>query len=97
MVSELATDLIGWLNNHGKVRIMFNEAQAEISKNSTGKAKVLTYLVANLTRWTTHCIAFIWLLHVQNALKLKVIQNCEGMHKSELPPMPKGSPHSRCH
>jgi hypothetical protein len=32
MISELVTDLIGWLNNHGKVWIMFDEAQAEISK-----------------------------------------------------------------
>jgi hypothetical protein len=79
MISELPTDLIGWLNNHRKVRIMFDEAQAEISKNSTGKPKILAYLVANLTRWTTHCIAFIQLLRVQNALKLKVIQNREGI------------------
>src|SRR5882762_996416 len=79
MISELPTDLIGWLNNHRKVRIMFDEAQAEISKNSTGKPKILAYLVANLTRWTTHCIAFIRLLRVQNALKLKVIQNREGI------------------
>ena len=79
MISKLVTDLIGWLNSHGKVQIMFDEAQAEISKNSTEKLKVLAYLVVNLTRWTTHHIAFIQLLHVQNALKLKVIQNCEGI------------------
>jgi hypothetical protein len=79
MISELVSDLIGWSNNHGKVQIMFDDAQAEISKNSTGKPKVLAYLVANLTRWTTHCIAFIRLLGIQNPLKLKVIQNCEGI------------------
>src|SRR5882762_4245313 len=79
MISELPTDLIGWLNNHRKVHKMFDASQAQISLDRRGQSVVLAYLVANLTRWTTHCIAFIRLLRVQNALKLKVIQNREGI------------------
>ena len=50
-----ATDLIGWVLNHGLVWSVFNETQAEISSLP---GKVLTYLVANMTRWNTHFIAF---------------------------------------
>jgi hypothetical protein len=56
---ELATDLISWINNHGKVRKMFDAAQEQISVDRTGKPVVLAYLPANITRWTTHCVAFI--------------------------------------
>jgi hypothetical protein len=74
-IAESATSLIGWLNNHGKVRKMFDSAQAQISLDRRGKPLVLAYLVANLTRWTTHYITFIRLLHVQDALKLEVMQH----------------------
>jgi len=49
--AEEATDLIGWILNHGKVRSIFNEVQAEVF------GKVLAFLVANLTRWGTHFYA----------------------------------------
>jgi hypothetical protein len=39
---ELATDLISWINNHGKVRKMFDAAQEQISIDQTGKPLVLT-------------------------------------------------------
>ena len=58
-VSELATGLIRWLNNHGKVHKLFDEAQEQISLDHTDYTIVLTYLVAHLTQWMTHCIAFI--------------------------------------
>jgi len=48
-IAELATDLIGWINNHGKVRKMFNAAQEQISVDRTGKPVVLAYLPANIT------------------------------------------------
>jgi hypothetical protein len=41
---------------------MFNEAQKQISLDADGKEKVVAYVVANMTRWTTHCIAFIRIL-----------------------------------
>ena len=72
-IAKLATSLIGWLNNHGKVHKMFDVAQAQISLDQTGRPLVLAYLIANLACWTTHCITFIRLLCVQGALKLEVM------------------------
>jgi hypothetical protein len=83
-IAESATSLIGWLNNHGKVRKMFDDAQAQISLDRTGHPVVLAYLVANLTRWTTHCIAFIRLLRVQDALKLEVMQHRSAIIKAQV-------------
>jgi hypothetical protein len=48
-IGASATALIGWLNNHGKVCTIFNEAQADISKDrNNGCLIILTYLMANL-------------------------------------------------
>lgn len=66
--------MIGWVNNHGKVRKIFDDAQKRITLGRTGRASVLSYLVANLTRWTTHCIAFMRLLVVQLALQHAVAE-----------------------
>ena len=83
-IAESATDLIGWLNNHGKVRKMFDASQAQISLDQRGQSVVLAYLTANLTRWTTHCVAFIRLLRVQDALKLEVMQHRSGLIKAQV-------------
>lgn len=48
--AEEATDLIGWVLNHGRVRSVFKECQAE-------SGKVLAFLVANETWWGTHFVA----------------------------------------
>ena len=72
-IAEKATGLIGWLNGHGKVRKIFDAAQKDISQDRQGRAVVLAYLVANLTRWTTHFVAFNWLHDVKDALQLAVI------------------------
>lgn len=74
-VAGQATDLIGWLNNHGKVCKIFDVAQKQISKDRLNRELVLAYLVANLTRWTTHSTAFTQLFKVHDALKLAVIQH----------------------
>ncbi|KAJ6629091.1 hypothetical protein B0H10DRAFT_1939987 [Mycena sp. CBHHK59/15] len=58
--AEMSTAIIGWINNHGKVRKVFDHAQRGISKDRLGYFLILAYLVVNLTCWTTHCIAFIW-------------------------------------
>ena len=47
-IAESATDLIGWLNNHGKVHKMFDVSQAQISFYQTGQSVVLAYLTTNL-------------------------------------------------
>ncbi|KAJ7136219.1 ribonuclease H-like domain-containing protein [Mycena filopes] len=64
-IAEEATGLIAWINNHGRVRKIFNKAQGIVSQDqNAGKIIILAYLVANLTRWTTHFTAFrrLWLL-----------------------------------
>ncbi len=53
--AEEATDLIGWILNHGRVHCVFNEVQAA---SSFPPGKILAFLVANMTRWATHFIAF---------------------------------------
>ncbi|KAK7440944.1 hypothetical protein VKT23_016720 [Stygiomarasmius scandens] len=50
--SEDSTDLVGWINNHGKVQKIFDRTQ----KEKTGKS--LMYIAGNLTRWTTHEASF---------------------------------------
>ena len=40
-IAEAATGLIGWINNRGKVRRMFNEVQKQISLDTDGKEKVV--------------------------------------------------------
>ncbi|KAF5327937.1 hypothetical protein D9758_018055 [Tetrapyrgos nigripes] len=52
--SEDASELIGWILNHSKVREIFDEVQIE---KNPGKDP-LTYTTANLMRWTTHFGAF---------------------------------------
>jgi hypothetical protein len=66
--AEEATKVIGWILNHQRVHSIFDETQVE--KNNS---KILTYLVANLTCWTTHSIAFTHLLHLKPALRHVVI------------------------
>ena len=61
--SERATELIGWLNNHNRVRSIFNQVQQE----QTGQVK--SYLVANTTRWTTHLLAFNHLTELKHSLR----------------------------
>ncbi|KAJ6601671.1 hypothetical protein B0H10DRAFT_2230378 [Mycena sp. CBHHK59/15] len=76
LIAEDATALIGWLNNHGRVQKICDESQCIISKDrNNGIIIVLAYLVAKLTRWTTHFIAFVCLFILHKALRLAVLQN----------------------
>ncbi|KAJ6610956.1 ribonuclease H-like domain-containing protein [Mycena sp. CBHHK59/15] len=73
-IAEEATALIGWINNHGKVRKIFDESQATISKDrNAGKIIILVYLVANITRWTTHFVAFFRLFLLRQALQVAAL------------------------
>ncbi|KAJ6564768.1 hypothetical protein B0H19DRAFT_942310 [Mycena capillaripes] len=58
--AEDTTDAIGWINNHERVRDIFEEVQGQQNGGS-----VLAYLVANLTRWTTHSISFNRLIQLK--------------------------------
>jgi hypothetical protein len=71
-VSEAATDLIGWVLNHGRVRAIFDEVQAEIPPG-----KVLSLLVANMTRWGTHWIAFDRAFALSNPMRRAVVSRRE--------------------
>ncbi|KAJ7194288.1 ribonuclease H-like domain-containing protein [Mycena pura] len=62
-IAEQAIEIVHWILSHDRVRKIFDDAQFE--KNF----KVLVYLVANLTRWTTHYIAFRRLLELRGALR----------------------------
>ncbi|KAJ7670124.1 ribonuclease H-like domain-containing protein [Mycena polygramma] len=85
IIAEDATALIGWLNNHGKVRKIFDDAQATMSQDSNaGVIVILAYLVANLTRWTTHFVAFKRLFDVRQALKLAVFQKRNAIIAAEV-------------
>ncbi|KAJ7154126.1 ribonuclease H-like domain-containing protein [Mycena filopes] len=74
-IAEDATGLIAWLNNHSRVRMIFNAAQRTICENAGVAIIVLAYLVANLTRWTTHFVAFMRLFILRDALESAVLQN----------------------
>ncbi|KAJ7122587.1 ribonuclease H-like domain-containing protein [Mycena crocata] len=74
-IAEKATGLVSWLNNHGKVRKIFDAVQEQLSFDRVGRIIVLAYLVANMTRWTTHCVSFIRLLVLQEYLQFAVLQS----------------------
>ncbi|KAJ7431571.1 ribonuclease H-like domain-containing protein [Mycena galericulata] len=74
-VAERATGLIGWINNHGKVRKIFDNVQAQLSQERVNKIIILAYLVASMTRWTTHFVAFMRLLVLRKYLQFAVMQN----------------------
>ncbi|KAJ6596517.1 hypothetical protein B0H10DRAFT_1960178, partial [Mycena sp. CBHHK59/15] len=44
VIAEDATAIISWINNHGKVRKIFDEAQKTISLDRLGKIIILAYL-----------------------------------------------------
>ncbi|KAJ7808917.1 hypothetical protein B0H13DRAFT_1928237 [Mycena leptocephala] len=62
-IAEQATELIGWILSHGRVRDIFDKAQ--FAKTCA----VLVYLMANITRWTTHYLAFQCLLELKVPLR----------------------------
>jgi hypothetical protein len=59
-IAAQATDVINWINSHEKVRVVFDQAQLY--------EKALAYLVACITRWTTHFTAFACLLELKDPL-----------------------------
>ncbi len=80
-IVEKATDLIEWLWNHQKVRVIFDKAQA--SKNN---GTVLAYIVANLTRWTTHFLAFDRLVELKLPLHEAAYLKCDPIIEAQVGP-----------
>ncbi|KAF7341516.1 DUF659 domain-containing protein [Mycena venus] len=60
--AEDTTDVLGWIVSHERVRAIFDGVQID----KTGAAR--SYLVANITRWTTHSIAFHRLMRLKAPL-----------------------------
>jgi hypothetical protein len=56
-------DIISWINNHEMVWNVFDKAQIKL-----GRPKALAYLMACITRWTTHFTAFAQLLELKKLL-----------------------------
>ncbi|KAF8964926.1 ribonuclease H-like domain-containing protein [Flammula alnicola] len=79
--AEEATSVIGWILNHGRVRSVFDEMQAEIS---VPPGKVLAYLAANMTRWTTHFVAFDRLDNVKDPLRRTVISRKQDLISAQV-------------
>ncbi|KAJ7215789.1 hypothetical protein GGX14DRAFT_359161 [Mycena pura] len=79
-IAEQATALIGWINNHGKVRKIFDAAQKEADPGKVIRA----YIAANLTRWTTHYLAFERLHSLRRPLKLAVLKSQEDIVKAQV-------------
>ncbi|KAF8186109.1 ribonuclease H-like domain-containing protein, partial [Mycena galopus ATCC 62051] len=85
LIAEDATALISWINNHSKVRKIFDDSQATISQDRNGgRIIILAYLVANLTRWTTHFVAFLRLFTLRSALQLAVLQKRSAIIAAEV-------------
>ena len=74
-IAVKATDLIRWINSHGKVQKIFDSALKAFSLDSVNRELISAYLIANMTHWTTHSTAFTHLYNVQDALKLALMQH----------------------
>ena len=82
--AKKATGLIGWINNHGKVRVLIDEAQEKVSMDRLKHIVVLAYLIANITHWTTHSTSFAQLLKVKPALRLAVLTSQTKLIEAEV-------------
>ncbi|KAJ7206663.1 ribonuclease H-like domain-containing protein [Mycena pura] len=63
--AEESSALVGWINNHERVRDIFDDVQTGGDPEKTP----LAYLSGNLTRWTTHSIAFNRLIRLRAPLR----------------------------
>lgn len=79
--AEEATELIGWVLNHGRVWSIFDETQAEFS---IPQGKVLTFLMANMTCWTTHFVAFDRLSDLKDPMRRAVISRKEDIISTQV-------------
>ncbi|KAJ6610674.1 hypothetical protein B0H10DRAFT_1811242 [Mycena sp. CBHHK59/15] len=78
-IAEKATAVIGWINLHSKVHVIFDDAQKELSATVA-----LACLVACITRWTTHFVAFMRLLQHQTQLQKAVAWKRDQIVKAQV-------------
>ncbi|KAJ7195384.1 hypothetical protein GGX14DRAFT_377173 [Mycena pura] len=75
-IAEELIALVNWINNHDKVRDIFDRAQQSVSADENqGRITVVTYIIANMTRWTTHATAFLRILRLKRSLTQAAILN----------------------
>ncbi|KAJ7190622.1 ribonuclease H-like domain-containing protein [Mycena pura] len=75
-IAEEVIQIVNWINNHDKVRDIFDRAQESVSADENqGRVIVLSYFTANLTRWTTHATSFLRVLRLKRALTQAAIIN----------------------
>ncbi|KAJ7605659.1 ribonuclease H-like domain-containing protein [Roridomyces roridus] len=68
-ICEETVELVNWINNHDKVRDVFDKAQKLVSPDQNqGKIVVLAYSSPNDTRWTTIATSFLRFLRLKNPL-----------------------------
>ncbi|KAJ7166407.1 ribonuclease H-like domain-containing protein [Mycena crocata] len=65
--AEQTVECLGWIVSHEHVRDIFDKTQVE--KNGAA----IAYLIANITRWTTHSLSFNRLIRLQSPMRTAVI------------------------
>ncbi|KAF7329865.1 DUF659 domain-containing protein [Mycena kentingensis (nom. inval.)] len=78
-IAEQATQIIAWINNHSKVRVVFDTAQRQL-----GRDNALAYLVACITRWTTHFTAFARLFELKKPIVAVAAWQREAVVKAQV-------------
>ncbi|KAJ7808340.1 ribonuclease H-like domain-containing protein [Mycena olivaceomarginata] len=77
---EELIEFVHWLNNHDKVRDIFDAHQRALDPHG----KVLTYLVANLTRWTTHLVAALRFQRLKEPIRKAILNDREDIIKAQV-------------
>ncbi|KAJ7641651.1 ribonuclease H-like domain-containing protein [Roridomyces roridus] len=68
-ICEDTVELVNWINNHDKVRDVFDKTQKLVSPDENqGKVIVLAYSSPNDTRWTTIATSFLRFLRLERSL-----------------------------
>ncbi|KAJ7194227.1 hypothetical protein GGX14DRAFT_576547 [Mycena pura] len=84
-IAQELIEIVNWINNHDKVRDIFDRAQQSVSADENqGRVTVLSYFTANITRWTTHATSFLRILRLKRALTQAAILNEAAIVKAQV-------------
>ncbi|KAJ7050855.1 ribonuclease H-like domain-containing protein [Mycena amicta] len=83
-VAEELIEFVNWLNQHDKVRNIFDEQQKR-------SGNTLSYIVANLTRWTTHLVAFLRFRVLKIPIRAAILNERDAIIKAQV-----GAESNRC-
>ncbi|KAJ7793330.1 ribonuclease H-like domain-containing protein, partial [Mycena leptocephala] len=79
-VSEELVDFVHWLHSHDKVRDIFDKHQGKVNEFGT----VYVYLVANLTRWTTHLVAFLRFRFLKTPIRNAILTDRDAIVEAQV-------------